>query len=51
MARIDEVAQENRENIEAGRATNDEKAWLAAWHADLAEIEAIQSAAQEGTAA
>lgn len=41
-----------RENIEAGRATNDERAWLAHWHAELAEVEAIQAAAtEEGTAA
>ncbi|MDB6177923.1 hypothetical protein PAF17_10465 [Paracoccus sp. Z330] len=40
-----------RENIEAGLATNDEKAWLEGWHADLAEVEAIQSAVEEGAAA
>ena len=41
-----------RENIEVGRATLAEKDWLAAWHTDLAEIEAIQNAAnEEGTAA
>ncbi|WP_182911453.1 hypothetical protein [Paracoccus sp. JM45] len=33
-----------RENIEAGRATLAEKQWLADWHDDLTEIEAIQSA-------
>lgn len=38
-----------RENIEAGRATPDEKRWLESWHAELAEIEAIQSAVEEGT--
>ena len=37
-----------RENIEAGRATPDEKRWLEGWHAELAEIEAIQSAVEEG---
>lgn len=41
-----------RENIEAGRATLAEKEWLAIWHQDLAEIEAIQTAVtEEGTAA
>ena len=41
-----------RENIEVGRATLAEKDWLAAWHQDLAEIEAIQAAVtEEGTAA
>lgn len=36
-----------RENIEIGRATPDEKRWLEGWHAELAEIEAIQSAVEE----
>lgn len=40
-----------RENIEAGLATNDEKTWLEGWHTDLAEVEAIQSAVEEGAAA
>lgn len=39
-----------RENIEAGRATPDEKRWLEGWHAELAEIEAIQSAVEESEA-
>lgn len=32
------------ENIQAGLATYAERQWLAAWQADMAEIEAIQSA-------
>lgn len=40
-----------RENIEAGRAGEQDRAWLAAYHGDLAEVDAIQSAAREGDAA
>lgn len=40
-----------RENIEAGRASEQDRAWLAAYHADLAEVDAIQSVAQDGDAA
>ncbi|WP_090743684.1 hypothetical protein [Paracoccus tibetensis] len=59
ISRLKLEAEENRhkrgvirENIEVGRATPAERAWLAAWHEDLAEIEAIQAAVtEEGTAA
>ncbi|MGA0617562.1 hypothetical protein [Paracoccus sp. KR1-242] len=36
------------ENIEAGTAGADDRAWLDAWHKDMAEIDAIQSAQAEG---
>lgn len=40
------------ERIETGRDGADDRAWLAAWHQDMAEIEAIQSAvSDEGQAA
>lgn len=59
ITRLKQDADSNRhkrkvihENIEAGRATLAEKQWLSAWHEDLAEIEAIQTAVtEEGTAA
>ncbi|MGO4854452.1 hypothetical protein [Phaeovulum sp. W22_SRMD_FR3] len=43
-----------RERIGVGRADPEEQHWLARWHADLAEVEALQSAAknnEEGQAA
>lgn len=40
-----------RENIEAGRASAEDRAWLERWHEDMAEVEAIQSAPVEGQAA
>lgn len=39
------------EHIRAGSATKEEQDWLAAWLADLTEIEAIQSAHEDGAAA
>ncbi|UFS64382.1 hypothetical protein LO749_09395 [Paracoccus denitrificans] len=39
------------EKIEAGHETAEDRAWLARWHEDMAEVEAIQSAASEGQAA
>lgn len=37
-----------RENIEAGWASDADRAWLNAWHRDMAEVEAIQSESREG---
>ncbi len=58
IRQMKEDAEKNRrrrlrisENIEAGLASDDDRAWLAAWHEDLAEIEAIQAGQAEGQAA
>lgn len=39
------------ENIQAGMASDADRAWLAEWHKDMADIEAIQSGQAEGQAA
>ena len=56
---LKDEAEDNRrrrqrvsENIAAGLASAEDRHWLAAWHQDMAEIEAIQSAgSDEGQAA
>ena len=58
IRQLKDDAEQNRrrrvlvsENVQAGLASDDDRAWLAAWHQDMAEIEAIQSGQAEGQAA
>ncbi|SMO63949.1 hypothetical protein [Paracoccus laeviglucosivorans] len=58
IAQLKDEAEQNRrrrivisENIQAGLASDADKAWLAEWHQDMADIEAIQSGQAEGQAA
>ncbi|MTH76328.1 hypothetical protein [Paracoccus aestuariivivens] len=58
IAQLRDEAEQNRrrrtlisENIQAGLASDADRAWLGDWHKDMAEIEAIQSGNTEGQAA
>ena len=58
IRQLKDDAEQNRrrrvlisQNVQAGLASDDDRAWLAAWHQDMAEIEAIQSGQAEGQAA